>query len=158
MHHSADAGGQVLLGQRDRAQLAVVVGERGLACRQQEPATDAHDQDRAYRHRGDGARRQPDGSRGQQRDRRPEQRAPAEGALEPRRDHARDRAPGRERGHVQPARGVAQVELLAQVHDDQPGTRSLPLPPSSATQDRTRGPDRCAAAAPARSGSCWANI
>ena len=38
-------------------------------------------------------------------------------------DHARDHAPGRERRDVQTARRVAQVELVAQVHDDQPRRR-----------------------------------
>ena len=39
------------------------------------------------------------------------------------RDHAGDHAPGREGRHVQSARRVAQVELVPQVHDDEPRRR-----------------------------------
>jgi hypothetical protein len=83
-----------------------------IVCTQQ-PATDAHDQHRTDGHLRDGPRRQPDRPRAHQRGRRPQQRAPPERTLEPRGDHARDRAPGRERRDVQPARGVAQVEFVA---------------------------------------------
>jgi hypothetical protein len=83
-HDVADAGRHVLLGQRDRAALAVVVGERGLARREQQPAADAHHEHRADGHHSDASRRQLDRPRAQQRGRRPEQRAPAECALEPR--------------------------------------------------------------------------
>jgi hypothetical protein len=83
-----------------------------IVCTQQ-PATDAHDQHRTDGHLRDGPRRQPDRPRAHQRGRRPQQRAPPERTLEPRGDPARDRAPGRERRDVQPARGVAQVEFVA---------------------------------------------
>ena len=109
--------------ERDRAALAVVVGERGLDRHEQQPAAEAHDQHRTDGHPSDAPRRQPDRPRAHHRGRRPEQRAPTEPALEPRGDHARDQAPGRERGDVQPTDRVAQVELVAQVADDEPRRR-----------------------------------
>ena len=55
-----DAGRDVRLGQRDGAELVVVVGERGLDRRQEEPAAQAHDEDRPDGRGHDVTRGQPD--------------------------------------------------------------------------------------------------
>ena len=118
-HDVGDAGRDVGLGQRHRATFTVVVGECGLDRHEQEPAAETHDQHRADRHRGDAPRGEPDRPRTHHHGGRPEQRPPSERALQRRGDPARDHAPGRERGDVQPADRVAQAELVAEVHDDE---------------------------------------
>ena len=120
-HDVGDAGGHVRLGERDRATCAVVVGERGLDRHEQQSAAEPHEQHRADGRRGDASHRQPDRPRAHQRGGRPEQCAPPDGAFEARGDHPRDQAPRRERRDVQAAGRVAQVELVTQVHDDEPG-------------------------------------